>query len=651
MRSVHYICLLSLLSAILDSPVLAGAPVRVVALTGQPAPQTDAGVVFNGLQDAVINSQGRVAFDGRLMGTGVTPENGGGIWAERDGGLMKHMRWGDQAPGTNPGVSYWATGLPVQNSSGRISVYSNLLGPGVDTVTNSNNVALFSDGSGVSALLARRGLPAPGTGMGVTFSLFGSPLLNDAGQSAFYCGLSGTGVNSTNDESIFANSGGALGLVARDGDPAPGTEMDTVFSSIRAPTLNGQGRVAFHSNLSGPMVNGFNGRGIWVGGVGTLDLAVRAGQPAPGIIPSANFITFLHPDINNAGDLAFTATLVNGGSIDSTNDAGIWVISSGGSRLVALEKDQAPGTPMGVRFGDFNSPGNVRPAMNGSGRTAFVAPLTGTGVDMTNDTGLWSEGGGLLELVAREGSQAPGMAPDTKFDFIQLGGINNDGWVILYATLVGTGVTPGVNDQSLWIFVPGEGLGLIAQSSESIAVAPGDIRTILGMGISFGARGSEDGTPKNLNDAGQAVFVVNFTDASSAVLVSIGPDEDDDGANNELDNCPLAANADQADGDGDGVGDACDGCPGDAAKVAPGVCGCGVADVDANANGVIDCVDPAAAPPGGGPPPNGNPQGPAPQMSAGCCAPSVFPTVGLLLPAYLLGMKRRVRRRVVRRLA
>ena len=402
MRGIRDIILLVLLVALSCEPVFAGAPVRVVVLSGQPAPQTGPGVVFNGLQDPVINSQGQVAFDGRLMGTGVTPENGGGIWAEQDGGLTKHARWGEQAPGTNPGVSYWATGQPVQNSSGRISIYSGIQGPGVDNVTNSNNVCLFSDGSGAASLLARRGLPAPGTSMGVNFSLFGSPLLNDAGQNAFYCVLSGTGINSNNDDCIFSNAGGALGLVARDGDPAPGTEMNTVFSSIRAPTFNGLGQVAFHSNLSGPMITGFNGRAIWVGGVGTLNPAVRAGQPAPGIVPAANFITFLSPDINNAGDIAFGATLVQAGTIDSTNDAGIWVMGSGGSRLVAQEKDQAPGTPMGARFGDFNNPGNVRPAMNGSGRTAFIATLTGTGVDMTNDIGFWSAGGALMAMVERD---------------------------------------------------------------------------------------------------------------------------------------------------------------------------------------------------------------------------------------------------------
>ncbi len=39
------------------------------------------------------------------------------------------------------------------------------------------------------------------------------------------------------------------------------------------------------------------------------------------------------------------------------------------------------------------------------------------------------------------------------------------------------------------------------------------------------------------------------------------PDDDQDGVNDDVDNCPLQGNPDQADADGDGVGDACDNCP------------------------------------------------------------------------------------------
>ena len=67
--------------------------------------------------------------------------------------------------------------------------------------------------------------------------------------------------------------------------------------------------------------------------------------------------------------------------------------------------------------------------------------------------------------------------------------------------------------------------------------------------------------------------------------------DDKDGIPYANDNCPDTFNPDQADADGDGVGDVCDGCAHDATKVAPGACGCGVADNDTDGDGVADCID------------------------------------------------------------
>ena len=43
------------------------------------------------------------------------------------------------------------------------------------------------------------------------------------------------------------------------------------------------------------------------------------------------------------------------------------------------------------------------------------------------------------------------------------------------------------------------------------------------------------------------------------------------------------------DSDGDGTPDDIDGCPADPNKTAPGVCGCGLADVDPDGDGTVDC--------------------------------------------------------------
>ncbi len=78
-------------------------------------------------------------------------------------------------------------------------------------------------------------------------------------------------------------------------------------------------------------------------------------------------------------------------------------------------------------------------------------------------------------------------------------------------------------------------------------------------------------------------------------------DIDNDGVQNAADDCPVVANADQADADGDSSGDACDACPLDAANDIDGDGVCGNADncptianadqADADGDGLGDACD------------------------------------------------------------
>ena len=98
-----------------------------------------------------------------------------------------------------------------------------------------------------------------------------------------------------------------------------------------------------------------------------------------------------------------------------TNDDGIWSEGGGsGLALVAREGNAAPGVGAGVQFSGFSSNGPL--ALNSLGRTAFIGFLTGTGVNTTNQGGIWrEEAGSGLALVIRAGDHAPGTGAGSQF--------------------------------------------------------------------------------------------------------------------------------------------------------------------------------------------------------------------------------------------
>src|SRR5437588_13130969 len=65
--------------------------------------------------------------------------------------------------------------------------------------------------------VALSGSNAPGTIGDTKFSAFNSPVINDAGQVVFRTVLSGTDVNSTNNEGLWSDGSGNLLPVARRG--------------------------------------------------------------------------------------------------------------------------------------------------------------------------------------------------------------------------------------------------------------------------------------------------------------------------------------------------------------------------------------------------------------------------------------------------
>src|SRR5437867_3583270 len=112
-------------------------------------------------------------------------------------------------------------------------------------------------------IVATNGTPSP-DGIGRIFSFFANaprgPSLNDAGQVAFRASLTGTGVGSTNDTGIFRGSAGNLSLLVREGQLAPdgANRFGSLVTFADVPALNNAGQVAFAATLTGPGVGTTN---------------------------------------------------------------------------------------------------------------------------------------------------------------------------------------------------------------------------------------------------------------------------------------------------------------------------------------------------------------------------------------------------------
>jgi hypothetical protein len=287
-------------------------------------------------------------------------------------------------------------------------------------------------------------------------------------------------------------------LVAAPGQQAPGlpdgVTYDTFYDSSSRIVISDAGSTAFNGSAGGS-------QGIWSSGPGSSALIARVGEQAAGVPAGVVYaaLDFGIPDfvLNDAGQAAFSAYLTGSG-VDVSNRVGIWAQRQGGLELVGRQGTHAPGTPDGVNF-----VGMYGPALNKFGQTAFLGALTGSGVDATNNFGLWSEGSGSLTLVARQGSQAPGMPDGAVFGGgFSLGGpaFNNAGQTAFASFVTGGGVD-STNSGGIWLGASGS-LALVARSGSPAPGTP--------TGVNFA---TISGHVPALNDAGQLAFKAALTGA------------------------------------------------------------------------------------------------------------------------------------------
>ena len=588
----------------------------VIARCGDPVPGLPGlTIAGNGLGGSPrFASNGLALWQCRMTGTGVTTANDTAMLVGTPGNFVLALREGDPAPGTNGATISGDMNNPSHQQvafqkNGRLHFTSATLGG--DTTAN-NNAGMWSGMPGALVLVQRKGDPVVD---GTVIGSMGLGQMNDAGQVLFTDFLSTTVGNppatAASDLTLWVYTpGSAPVLVAREGDPAPGVPGATLNSNSNDNLFTlGLGPNAFNNSGQGITQSELKGGGVTVGvddrmlyqvSSSGLTPLIRRGSPAAdtdGNFDTINFATFQY---NNSGQAAFQGILI-GGTEGALNDTGIWTGTPGGQLdLVVREGDLAPGTD-GAKFGDFNGRALQ---MNEQGRILFENRVVGGDVAADNSNSLafycWDASTGV-QLVARAGHQIE-LAPGDVRTIFTFGGVqfnngdgnpmgfNRDGQFALRVnfnpqTSAGAIVTfdwPTCNGP--WIVRQPSNLVACPGTPASFSVLATGQPQPTYQWMLGGSPLSDGGGISGSTTATLSIDAVSAADLGTYTCVLSG-------SCGTATTSPATLAFDTTDTDSDGTLDCDDGCPSDPAKIAPGVCGCGVADTDTDVDGTPDCND------------------------------------------------------------
>ncbi len=492
---------------------------ETVALSGHPIPGAEPGVVLSdlGVRGLTLNDSGQLVFGANLSGPGVNLSNDLALIEYSSGATRLMARTGQTPPGAAPGFRYVDFDYnPVLNNVGQTAFFAGLEGGFAGS-----QLAHYLETGGSLELSAQVGDAVPQAGPNATFSTFGDLVqLNVHGQVAFVAQVNNSANGPSFNLAIILRSGGSSSVVALAGDAAPGAGLGVNFSALPYdPVLNDLGQTAFLADLAGSGVNSTNSRGIFSQSGGVLGLVARAGDPAPDTDPGLRFgdMSGAFPVLSNAGATAFLTNLAGAG-VDASNGNAIYFNSGGNLQLVARTGDApsilGPGESIGPLLG--------YPSLNDSGQIAFQTRLTGPGLVSPSNTAVLIAAEGNLELVARGGDAAPVAAPGVLFAFVGEPVLNDHGQVAFLATLTGAGVD-GSNDLGIFATDREGFLRLIFREGDPFDVNPDplitDSRTIQSIGYYSLSNGS-GGRPTSFNAAGQVAATLQFTDGTQGVFIA-----------------------------------------------------------------------------------------------------------------------------------
>ena len=289
--------------------------------------------------------------------------------------------------------------------------------------------------------------------------------------------------------------------IALNTEQAPGTASGVMIWGFDLPKIS-DNAVAFSASLTGPGITDANKTTIYSTSPGALSLVARMGTQAPGYDPGVNFGSLPTWTLGPGGNVVLSAA-VSGPSLPAADSYALWSTASGPIAPIIRSNTHPPVAPTGVVYSQFS-----RMAVDRTGTASFIGIVSGPGVNIGNDYGVWCTDGTTTQLLAREGDAAPGTDAGVVFGhFVTTSplaslGRNRIGQTIMNGMLLGPGVTSS-NNSGLWIGTPGS-LSLAARAGSA---APG-----VGPGVNFGSFGVTDSDiVAGLNDTGQIAFTGRLT--------------------------------------------------------------------------------------------------------------------------------------------
>jgi hypothetical protein len=274
-------------------------------------------------------------------------------------------------------------------------------------------------------VVARRGDPAPGAAPGLLFEHFGTqpslggalaapPAVGNEGTVAFHAflGDGDPGTIEETDRGVWKFNGRSLDLFRFVGDPAPGT--GDVFSGFPGPFGHTpfvvDGRLTIIGSV-GPVFNPETG--IWSERFGSLERVLLTGDMLPDLPAGESIFNF---SVAHRGDeILLNGFFTVGNSLGFQNE-GLWRNRAGTWETILVKDLPVPGMPAGVVFANDTSQRGPISVWNASETTAvFAGTMAGPHITADDNEAIWVETPSGLQMLVREGDQAPGLQGNVRF--------------------------------------------------------------------------------------------------------------------------------------------------------------------------------------------------------------------------------------------